>query len=507
MIALGELVELRRRLSSTRKRTLKQQWLVEFLTALQPEQVGWCLDYLAGQLPMGRIGVGPAALRKVAKATQSASESTLELARVDAVLRQIQQTSGAGSAAAKESLLAELFNLAVASEREYLAGLLFGELRQGASEKSLVVAVAEAFGADLDEVRRATMVSGGVARVAAALARQGQSCLKDFRLEPLVAIKPMLASPIQGVSAALDRIPSPQAEWKLDGIRVQLHREGDRVKVFSRSLREVTWQVPALVNWAEALKESRFILDGEVLALQPDGRPFPFQDTMKRFSRKGSTGELRFFFFDCLLHGEEVLLDEPLGRRREFLERLTTPEERIPARQVDNEEALEAWLDEAMDAGHEGLMVKDLASPYEADNRGFSWLKLKPAHTLDLVVLAAEWGSGRRRGWLSNLHLGALEPSTGEFVMLGKTFKGLTDEMLQFQTERLLALEVSRDDYTVYVEPSLVVEVAVNEVQESSRYQSGLALRFARVKRFREDKNPTEIDHLATVAEIFQRNR
>lgn len=507
MIALAQLVELRDSLSSTRKRKEKQELLVNFLRALPAERVGHCLDYLAGQLPMGRIGVGPATVRKVRQGTGAADNPTLGLEQLDSVLRRIQQTSGSGSGAAKEQLLRSLFEQSVKEERDYLSGLLFGELRQGASEKSLTAAVAEAFQADLDEVRRAVMVSGRVARVADSLARLGGSSLKDFQLEPLVAIKPMLASPIESAAVALERIPTARVEWKLDGVRVQVHRCREKVRVFSRSLREVTWQVPRLVDWAKTRSASRFILDGEVIALQPDGRPFPFQDTMKRFSRKGATGELRFFFFDCLLYEEQVLLERSLVERCDFLERLTTAEERVPARLVSDEAALERLLDEVMGAGHEGLMVKDLDSAYEADNRGFAWLKLKPAHTLDLVILAAEWGSGRRKGWLSNLHLGALEPSTGEFIMLGKTFKGLTDEMLQFQTKRLLELEVRRDDYTVYVEPRLVVEVAVNEVQKSSKYDGGLALRFARVKGFRHDKAPEEVDHLETVARIFERNR
>jgi DNA ligase-1 len=324
----------------------------------------------------------------------------------------------------------------------------------------------------------------------------------------------MLANPADDVEAALERLGEAAFEYKVDGARIQLHKAGDQVRVFTRHLQDATDRVPEIVEWARALPVRELVLEGEAIALRPDGRPQPFQATMSRFGRSKNVAAAREqvrlspFFFDLLLRdGEGPLVTLPYEARAARLAATVEPEKLLPRIVTADREEAERFLRKALDSGHEGLMAKALAAPYAAGQRGFNWLKLKSAHTLDLVVIAVEWGSGRRQGWLSNLHLGARDPQSGRFVMLGKTFKGLTDEMLRWQTEQLLSLETGRDDYTVHVRPELVVEIAFSDVQESPRYPAGLALRFARVKRYRPEKPASEADTIQSVRQIFDQQR
>jgi len=385
-----------------------------------------------------------------------------------------------------------------------------GELRQGALEGLVVEAVAQAAGVPAERVRRAVMAAGDVASVAKAALVEGDAGLSRFVVRLFRPVLPMLADSADDVRDALARLGEAALEFKLDGARIQVHKSGDEVRIYSRRLNEVTRAVPELVEVARALPARELILDGEAIALQPGGTPHPFQTTMRRFGRKLDVDQLRQelplvpFFFDILYLDGDSLLDEPQERRFEALTEVLPAGIVIPRTVTGSGDAAQDFLDTALARGHEGIMAKARDAPYEAGNRGQRWLKVKPARTLDLAVLAAEWGHGRRRGWLSNLHLGARDTEGGGFVMLGKTFKGMTDEMLEWQTTRLLQLEISRDDYTVYVRPELVVEVAFNDVQASPQYPGGVALRFARVKRYRADKTADQADTLAAVQAIFR---
>ncbi|HYL18400.1 MAG TPA: ATP-dependent DNA ligase, partial [Burkholderiales bacterium] len=380
--------------------------------------------------------------------------------------------------------------------------------RQGALEGVMAEGIAQAAKVPVREVRRASMLAGGLASVARVALTEGSPGLQRFALNVFHPVLPMLAQPAQDVEDALQQLGTAALEWKIDGARIQLHKSGDEVRVYSRGLNDVTAAVPEIVERARALPVATLILDGEAIALQSNGRPQPFQVTMRRFGRRLNVDRMRqelplsAFFFDCLRREERDLIDRPGAERFSILSAACPPELVIPRLVTADVLSAQAFLDEALARGHEGIMAKSLDASYEAGGRGSSWLKVKQAHTLDLVILAAEWGNGRRRGWLSNLHLGARD-ANGGFVMLGKTFKGLTDEMLAWQTKALLALEAKRDDYTVYVRPELVVEIAVNEIQQSPQYPGGLALRFARVKRYRTDKRPEDADTIETVRKLF----
>jgi len=403
-------------------------------------------------------------------------------------------------------LLSELFARATADEQQFLSALAIGEVRQGALEGVILEAVAKAAGFPSDRVRRAAMLAGDLGTVAtAALGDDREAALAAFQLEIFRPVQPMLADSAPTVEEALQSADPVALEWKLDGARIQVHRRDDRVAVYTRNLNDVTAAVPEVVEAVRALPARELILDGEVIALAPDGRPFPFQITMRRFGRRLDVDALRAerplspFFFDVLWCDGDDLLDRPLSERLKRLDAVISPVLRVP--RVVTADVTEAtrFQEGALERGHEGVMVKVLAAPYAAGRRGSAWLKVKTARTLDLVVLAVEWGSGRRHGWLSNLHLGARDPATGSFVMLGKTFKGMTDELLEWQTRELLARETGREDHVVHVRPELVVEIAFNEVQSSSHYPGGVALRFARVKGYRPDKNASEADTIDAV--------
>jgi DNA ligase 1 len=503
-VLLDEIVRTSADVGSTRSRLKKVERLAATLRLVDPAEAGIAVAYLAGTLPQGSIGVGWATVRSVPEA---AAEPTLELSEIDAAWSKILGSVGPGSQAVRRSILTDIFERATQTEQRFLIALLTGELRQGALEGVMVEAIARATGLPPSDVRRAVMLAGSLEAVAAAAIAEGSSGLSRFRLTLFQPLQPMLAGAADGVEAALRKISPAAIEWKLDGARLQVHRSGSEVRAYTRNLADVTDRVPEVVSVVAALPVASIVLDGEVIALRGDEKPHPFQVTMSRFGTRTDIPQLRAsvplssFFFDCLhIDGDDVI-DRPLTERTGLLaERLPQPHS-VPRIETDDIHAATRFFDDVVARGHEGVMVKSLEASYEAGRRGSGWLKVKRAHTLDLVVLAAEWGHGRRKGWLSNLHLGA-RAADGSFVMLGKTFKGMTDEMLRWQTEKLLELATERDGITVYVRPELVVEVAFDGLQSSTRYPGGLALRFARIKGYRHDKSPLDADTIETVREL-----
>jgi DNA ligase-1 len=504
---LHDLVETSGKVAATRARNAKIALLADLLRRLEPAEIDVAVAYLSGELRQGRVGVGWASLRGLDR-EPPAAEPTLALSDVDAAFERLASTTGRGSAAARLSQLSELFRRATADERDFLGRLVVGEIRQGALAGLLAEALAKASDVGAGELRRALLLAGDLREVARAVLVEGRAGLERFRLQLFRPLQPMLAQPAEVLDEALAGLDGAALDWKLDGARVQVHKEGGDVRVFSRRLNDVTSAVPELVEALRSIPARSLVLDGEVIALHPGGSPHPFQVTMRRFGRRLDVDALRrelplsSFFFDLLHLDGEDLLDRPAADRFAALADSVPPALVVPRLVTADPGAARAFVDEALRRGHEGVMVKDLRSAYEAGRRGKAWLKVKVAQTLDLVVLAAEWGHGRRRGYLSNLHLGARDPSGG-FVMLGKTFKGLTDEMLAWQTRELLAREVARDEWTVHVRPELVVEVAFSDVQASPRYPGGVALRFARVKRYRPDKSAADADTIDAVRAIF----
>jgi len=500
---LAELVETSRRVADTSKRLEKIARLAELLRRLEGEEIEIAIAFLSGSIRQGRLGVGPAMLAEAA--ARPADRPQLALEEVDRSFAAILEARGPGAAKRKAELLGSLFARATEAEQRFLSSLVMGELRQGALEGLMEEALARGTGIAAERIRRALMVAGEIGPVARAALEGGEGRLAEFSIRLFRPVRPMLAQSAEDLEQTLEELGEAAFEFKLDGARIQAHKSGAEVRIYSRSLNDVTAAVPEIVELVSALPAREAILDGEVVAFRPDGRPEPFQVTMRRFGRKLDVDRMRQalpltpVWFDLLYLEGGDLTGEPQRRRFGELARLAPRPFLVPHLLTADREAAERFLEEAVARGHEGIMAKSPESGYEAGNRGQSWLKLKPAHTLDLVVLAAEWGHGRRRGRLSNLHLGAWDPARGAYIMLGKTFKGLTDEMLAWQTEELLKHEVGRDAYTVYVEPKLVVEVAFNELQQSPRYPGGLALRFARVKRYRPDKSPLEADSFERV--------
>ncbi len=507
---LTDIVRTSQQVGETRSRLEKIGILTGCLRRLPPREVEIGVHYLAGTLRQGRIGIGWSLLQEVRR-TAPAAHPVLKLAETDESFERIAVAKGVGSVAERRRLLTALFGRATAAEQDFLVRLVLGELRQGALEGIMVEAVARTADVPVPEVRRALMVAGDLALVARAALTEGASALKRIALTLLTPVKPMLAQTADDVPDALAQLGQAALEYKLDGARVQVHKQEDEVRVFTRSLHDVTPAVPELVEAVRAVPVRRLIVDGETLVMKPDGMPQPFQVTMRRFGRKLDVATMRAelpltaFFFDCLhLEGED-LISRPETERFAALEQALPSGLIIPRLVTADAEQGDAFLKEALARGHEGVMAKALDANYEAGSRGSSWLKVKRAYTLDLVVLAAEWGHGRRRGFLSNLHLGARDPATGGFVMLGKTFKGLTDATLAWQTQRLQKLAVARGAYTVHVRPELVVEIAFNDIQASPRYPGGLALRFARLKRYRPDKRAQDADTIDTVRAIYAR--
>jgi DNA ligase-1 len=502
-----DLVQTSSLIAGSSSRLRKIELLATLLRGLEPNEVTIALGFLTGWPRQGKLGVGWATL-DAARSPDAARIPQLTIADVDAAFTGLQAVKGKQSGAERRRLLTELMARATAEEQQFLFALAIGEVRHGALEGVMAEAVAKAAGLPADRVRRAAMLAGDLGIVAQAVLEQGEPGLAQWSLQLFRPVQPMLADSAPNVEDALhefgDGTPV-SLEWKLDGARIQVHKQGDRVAIYTRSLNAVTDAVPEVVDAVRRLPADTLILDGEVIALDSAERPLPFQVTMRRFGRKLDVASLQAelpvvpFFFDILKLDGDDLIDHPFTDRLTRLESVIAPSMRVP--RIVTADPVEAKRFEAtsLERGHEGLMAKSLSASYAAGKRGSAWLKIKMARTLDLVVLGVEWGSGRRKGWLSNIHLGARDPATGGFVMLGKTFKGMTDELLEWQTKELLARETHRDGHIVYVRPELVVEIAFNDVQRSPHYPGGVALRFARVKGYRHDKRPEDADTIATV--------
>ncbi|MEP7208221.1 MAG: ATP-dependent DNA ligase [Casimicrobiaceae bacterium] len=502
------LVATSAQVAATSSRRDKAAAIAALLRSLTLDETAIVVAYLAGELPQGRIGIGWAALRE-ARPADAADAPTLAVAEVNATLEAIAATSGSGSAAQRTRRLAGLLERATAAEQDFLTRLLQGELRQGALEGLMIEGVAAAAGLRPADVRRAAMVAGGIGRVAVSALAEGNAGLARFAIMAFQPIAPMLAQPADDIASALASLGTAALEWKMDGARVQVHRQGNAVRLYTRSLNDVTAAAPEIVAAVAQLPGDDLILDGEIIALGEGGTPHPFQVTMSRFGRtldvatRSRALPLSVFFFDCLRRDGVDLTAADTATRHAALAAAVGPVLQMPRLVTDDPAVAQAFFDEAIGRGHEGLMAKALGASYEPGTRSASWRKVKRTHTLDLVVLAAEWGHGRRHRWLSNLHLGARDPASGTFVMLGKTFKGLTDTMLAWQTDALLARAVATNPTIVHVRPEIVVEVTFNELQASTRYPGGLALRFARVKAFRPDKRPEDADTIHAVRAIF----
>ena len=506
---LSALVEVSQRVAATPARRAKVKELATLLSALTPDEIDIGVHYLSGEIRQGKIGIGFAAVRDAA-ATAAADRDTLSLLQVDQRLTEIAAIRGSGSSARRATALSELFSRANTAEQEFLLRLLIGELRQGALAGIMVDTIAAAANLPVARVRRAAMYATNLGAVAEAAFGEGEAALERFQLELFSPIAPMLAQSAADVGEALAEIHGEVAfEWKMDGARIQVHKLKDEVRIYTRSLNEISAAIPEIIDLARSFPAETLVLDGEAIAFDAAGRPHPFQITMKRFGRKRnvetSRAELpiRAFFFDCLRTGATSIANRTTQERHQALVNAVPADYLIPRLVTSSATAAKAFYDAAIGAGHEGVMAKALSAPYEAGNRGASWLKIKRVHTLDLVVLAAEWGYGRRTGKLSNLHLGARDAASGDYIMLGKTFKGLTDVMLAWQTEEFLAREVRRDGSTVYIRPELVVEIAFSDLQASVRYPGGLALRLARVKRYRHDKRVEDADSMDAVRRLF----
>ncbi|MEV5342197.1 ATP-dependent DNA ligase [Streptomyces sp. NPDC052676] len=501
---LARLAQVSREVAATSARSRKTALLAQLFREAEAADAPVVIPYLAGRLPQGRLGVG---WKVLGRPVAPAAEPTLTVREVDARLTELGKVAGPGSQAERARLVGELMGAATEEEQRFLLGLLSGEVRQGALDAAAVEGLAEATGAPPAEVRRAVMLAGSLQTVAEALLTEGPSALERFRLTVGRPVLPMLAHSASSVAEAVGKLGACAVEEKLDGIRVQVHRDGGTVRLYTRTLDDITDRLPEVTSAALELRGERFVLDGEVIAFDEDGRPRSFQETAGRVGSRldvataAEAVPVSPVFFDALAVDGRDLLDLPFAERHAELARLVPEPMRVRRTVVsgpDDLPAAEEFLARTLARGHEGVVVKDLAAPYSAGRRGASWLKVKPVHTLDLVVLAAEWGHGRRTGKLSNLHLGARR-ADGSYAMLGKTFKGMTDAMLAWQTERLRELAVSDDGHVVTVRPELVVEIAYDGLQRSTRYPAGVTLRFARVVRYREDKRPEDADTVETL--------
>ncbi|HZN27034.1 MAG TPA: ATP-dependent DNA ligase [Burkholderiales bacterium] len=509
MTLLVQVVETSRKVSETSSRLEKTRELAACLRIVEPHEIPIAIAYLSGETCQGKVGVSYASLQ--AAHVPPAAGPSLDLGEIDAALTDIAQIKGKGSNERRTARLRQLFARATAEERDFLVRLLVGELRQGALRGLMLEAIAAAAEIDVAEVRRAAMSAGGLGEVARAALTEGRTALSRFTIKLMQPVLPMLSQSAESTDDALDQLGTAAFEWKLDGARVQIHRNGDDVRVYTRNLNDVTERVPEIVDIVRGSPRSKLILDGEAIALRPDGSPLSFQLTMRRFGRRLEVETMRrelplsVFFFDCLLLEDGALVDRSAQERFTALQGALPQETIIPRVVTADRRVAAVFFEDALSRGHEGVVAKALDAPYEAGRRGASWIKVKRANTLDLVVLAAEWGHGRRSGWLSNLHLGARDAATGGFVMLGKTFKGLTDAMLEWQTAEFqkLRLTPGDDGWVVQLRPEIVVEIAFNEIQESSQYPGGLALRFARVKAYRPDKRPDEADTIDTVRQLY----
>jgi DNA ligase 1 len=490
MTLLAEVVGASRQVAGTSSRSRKVAILAELLRGLDPSEVAIAVGFLAGAPRQGRVGVGWSTIYGIERAP--AAEPLLTIEELDRAIAEVQKTTGGGSATRRRELLGELLGRATDPEADFIRRLFTGELRQGALAGLMADAVAKAAGVPGEIARRALMLSGDLTRTAEIAISEGEDGLRAVGFELFRPIFPMLASTAASASDAVAGFERSSVEWKLDGIRIQIHRQGDEVRIYTRNLNEITENLPGIVDAVLRLPVAQVVLDGEALWMTMQG-PAAFQETASQIDTAGSPEGIVTFLFDLLHVDGDDLLDTPLEERAARLEAIA-PQLRIPSLVTSDPDAAERVLEEALEAGHEGIVVKDAASLYSAGRRGKAWRKVKPVRTYDLVVLGAEWGHGRRQGRLSNLHLGARDPRTGEFLMVGKCFKGLTDALLEWQTQELLARETEREGIAVLVRPELVVEIALDGVQSSTRYPGGVALRFARVKRYRPDKNAAEAD-------------
>jgi DNA ligase-1 len=490
MTLLADVVSASTAVAGTSSRSRKVAILAELLKGLGLDEVPIAVGFLAGVPRQGRIGVGYSTIFGIE--CPPAEAASLTIADLDRAIGEVQELTGSGSAGKRRQLLAELLDRATRREADFVRRLLTGELRQGALAGLMLDAIAKAAGVSGEIARRALMLSGDLTRTAAIALHDGEDGLRRVGFEIFRPILPMLASTAETVREGMSTFDRSSVEWKLDGIRIQIHRRGEEIRVYTRNLNEITHALPGVVRAVSRLGVSQAVFDGEALWMNEAG-PAPFQDTVSQIDSEAPPEGITTFLFDLLHVDGDDLLDTPLELRAAKLEAIA-PDLVIPRLLTTDLEAGQRVLDEALTAGHEGVVVKDAASLYSAGRRGRAWRKVKPVRTYDLVVLGAEWGHGRRQGWLSNLHLGARDPRTGDFLMVGKCFKGLTDELLEWQTAELLARERRRQGIAVLVRPELVVEIALDGVQSSTRYPGGVALRFARVKRYRPDKNAEEAD-------------
>jgi DNA ligase 1 len=510
MLQLNELVAASRDVAATRSRKQKTERLKSLIARLDAGEARAAIGFLCGELRQGKLGVGYRTLQALRK-SPPAAEPSITVLELDGIFQELSELLGKGSTKRQGELLRDTFARLTESERDFVARLLVGELRQGALEALVLEGLGAATGISAAALRRAMLFTGDATEVAARALKGGEAALAGLTIELFRPLRPMLAQTAKGVADALTRLAPCAFEQKLDGARIQVHRAAERVAIYTRHGNDVTASLPEIVELVRGFDAQSLVLDGEAIALKPDGRPHPFQVTMSRFGRRLDVAEQRHslplcaFFFDCVYLNGEVLVEKTNEARWAAMSLVVPATARVVRQSVSDAEQGEAALRAALVTGHEGVVAKSLASTYEAGRRGAGWLKLKPAPTLDLVVLAAEWGSGRRKGWLSNLHLGARDPITGGFVMLGKTFKGLTDQTLAWQTEKLRELATEQNDWVVHVRPELVVEIAFDGLQRSSHYPGGMALRFARVRRYREDKPASEADTIGFVRSLFER--
>ena len=498
VMLLARLVEVSTAVAETGSRLAKRDLIAALLTeaAADGDELDITASYLSGTLRQRRTGLG---WRGLAESPPPAEEPSVSLTEVDATMEAIAGLSGAGSAGARREAVVALFARMTEPEQTYLRNLVTGNVRQGALDSVMLDAIAQAAEIPVKAVRRAAMFSAPTGPIATAALSGGEAALEEFSMLVGRPVRPMLAGTAPDVAAGVDKVGGPLAvDTKLDGIRIQVHKHADDVTVFTRSLDEISARLPEVVAVVRSLPATDLILDGEALALDASGRPLPFQDTASTTATHAGATGIRPFFFDVLLVEDESLIEAPLSERLARLDEAVPSEHRVRRLVTSSAVDAQSFFDEAIADGQEGVILKRLDAPYDAGRRGSAWVKVKPRHTLDLVVLAVEWGSGRRQGWLSNIHLGARQ-ADGSLVMLGKTFKGMTDEILQWQTERFLGLETSRSGHVVHVEPVQVVEIAFDGVQRSTRYPGGVALRFARVLRYRDDKTAAEADLLETV--------
>jgi DNA ligase 1 len=492
MTLIADVVTASKQVADTSSRSTKVAIIAELLRKLDAREVAVAAGFLSGVPRQGRVGVGYSTVYRIERSP--AREPSLTIDDLDVAIADVQRARGSGSAARRRQLLGDLLERATKEEADFVRRLFTGELRQGALAGLMIDAVAKAAGVSAEMARRALMLSGNLPRTAEIAMTEGEAGLRAVGFEIFRPILPMLASTAETVADALAGFDRASVEWKLDGIRIQIHRRGREVRIYTRNLNDITYALPGIVDAVLHLPVRQAVFDGEALWMGDDG-PAVFQDTVAKIDSDAPPEGIATFLFDLLHVDGDDLLDTPLQQRAARLEAIA-PHLKIPAALTSDPDEGQRMLDESLRAGHEGVVVKDAASLYAAGRRGKAWRKVKPVRTYDLVVLGAEWGHGRRQGWLSNLHLGARDPASGGFLMVGKCFKGLTDELLRWQTEQMLARETGRRGIAVLVRPELVVEIALDGVQSSTRYPGGVALRFARVKRYRPDKNPEEADSI-----------